>query len=174
MIFTYSPLRRSKNTLAYLFALVSTAFPPGPVSLSLKAEVHKGGNVAVKESVEVTKQVSFPFSSDPSLQVLFYLRVTAPTVPWNGLSVWEQQIGNRAGIFPRNSWPCLKCDFPWSSLMLIRALDLHQNCVLSCVSLLDTRWAVTKLCPSHWGHAYKINNWAWLKWILYYQVHLHN
>ena len=49
--------------------------------------------------------------------------------------------------------PCLKCDFSSSSLMPIRAVDLHQNYVLACVFVLDMRWAIAKLCPSHRGHA---------------------
>ena len=95
---------------------------------------------------------SIPLQPIISSKVLLPLSVTAPSGPWSGLSGNNRQAIT-AGIFHRNSWPCLKCDFSSSSLMPIRAVYLHQNYVLACVFVLDMRWAIAKLCPSHRGHA---------------------
>ena len=140
---------KDKNTLVCLFPL--HCFPSRSILMIPKARKAQMG----KCSSGISNQTGFfsiPLQPIISSKVLLPLSVTAPSGLWSGLSGNNRQAIT-AGIFHRNSWPCLKCDFSSSSLMPIRAVDLHQNYVLACVFGLDMRWAIAKLCPSHQGHA---------------------
>ena len=148
-LFSLTFFWEGQNTRVCLFPL--HCFPSRSILMISKARKAQMG----KCSSGISNQTGFfsiPLQPIISSKVLLPLSVTAPSGPWSGLSGNNRQAIT-AGIVHRNSWPCLKCDFSSSSLMPIRAVDLHQNYVLACVFVLDMRWAIAKLCPSHRGHA---------------------
>ena len=149
-LFSLTFFWEGQNTLVCLFPLYCS--PSRSVFMIPKARKTQMGKCSSSGISNQTSFFSICLQPIISSKILLPLSVTVPSGPWSGLSVREKEAIT-AGIFHRNSWPCLKCDFSSSSLMPIRAVDLHQNYVLACVFLLDMRWAVAKLCPSHWGHA---------------------